>query len=128
MNDAGLNEIDDPAEAVERLLRFVVAEIDRNPLARRITVDPETRQRLQDYRSDEKRASNHRSDIQFIRSVVDPFIEDGQFRSQDPEVVAETIAAIPYLTLHRDEIGDDDAEQVIDFIVETFARGLVDGE
>lgn len=125
MNEANLTEIDDPKEAVEELLQFVVTEIDRNPLARQITVDPDTRRRLAEYQSADERANNHQSDIQFIRMVVDSFVENGQFRSQDPDLIAEAIAAIPYLTLHRDEIGGGDADQVIDFIIETFASGLV---
>lgn len=106
-------------------MRFVVEEIEQNPLARRITVDPETRRRLRDHRSDEERAAEHEADVRFVRSVVGPFVESGQLRGQDPDVVAEAVAAIPYLTLHRDGTGGDDHRKVMDLVIETFARGLV---
>lgn len=128
MSEAGVTETDDPQEAVEQLLRVVIEEIERNPIAKRITVDPETRQRLQDHRSEAERTADHEADVQFIRSVVDPFLEDDRLHGQDSEVVAEAIAAIPYLCLHRDEISDDNYQQVLEFVVETFARGVAADE
>jgi AcrR family transcriptional regulator len=128
MSEAGVAETDDPQEAVEQLLKVIIEEIERNPLARRITVDPETRQRLQDHRSDAERKADHEADLQFIRSIVDPFLEEDRLHGQDPEVVAEAIAAIPYLCLHRDEIGDDNYQRVLEFVVESFTRGLATTE
>jgi len=121
-------ETDDPQEAVEQLLKVVIEEIEQNPLARRITVDSETRQRLQNHRSEAERKADHEADVQFIRSIVDPFLEEDRLHGQDPEVVAEAIAAIPYLCLHRDEISDDNYQRVLEFVVETFTRGLATTE
>jgi len=128
MDEAGVAETDDPQEAVEQLLKVVIEEIEQNPLARRITVDPETRQRLQNHRSEAERKADHEADVQFIRSIVDPFLEEDRLHGQDPEVVAEAIAAIPYLCLHRDEISDDNYQRVLEFVVETFTRGLATTE
>jgi len=128
MSEAGVAETDDPQEAVEQLLKVIIEEIEQNPLARRITVDPETRQRLQDHRSDAERKADHEADLQFIRSIVDPFLEEDRLHGQDPEVVAEAIAAIPYLCLHRDEISDDNYQRVLEFVVESFTRGLATTE
>ena len=80
---------------------------------------------MRDHRSDEERAAEHEADVRFVRSVVGPFVESGQLRGQDPDVVAEAVAAIPYLTLHRDGTGGDDHRKVMDLVIETFARGLV---
>ena len=43
MREAGVAETDDPQEAVEQLLKVVIEEIEQNPLAGQITVDPEAR-------------------------------------------------------------------------------------
>lgn len=128
MSEAGVTETDDPQEAVETLLTVVINEIEQNPLARRITVDPATRQRLQDHRSDGERKADHEADVQFIRAIVGPFLEEGRLHGEDPEIVAEAIAAIPYLCLHREEISEDNYKQVLEFVVETFARGLAADE
>ena len=39
--------------------------------------------------------------------------------------MARVIGAIPYLTLHEDDIGPDQYPAVRDFVIETFARGFV---
>jgi len=128
MEKKGFTEIDDPQEAVEGFLRFVVNEVERNPLARQITVDPETRRKLQDHMSSQERAVKNEADRRLIRLITDPFVEEGRLHGEDPDVVAEAVAAIPYLTLHRDEIGVENYREVMDFVIETFARGLVDDD
>jgi AcrR family transcriptional regulator len=126
MSEADFSDSDDPQEAIEGFLRFVVDEIEQNPLARQITVDPETRRKLQNHMSDQEREAKNEGDRRLIRLITDPFVEDGQLHGEEPEIVAEAVAAIPYLTLHRDEIGGDSYREVMDFVIETFARGIAD--
>ena len=128
MSEADFTDSDDPQEAIEGFLRFVVEEIERNPLARQITVDQETRRKLQDHMSDQEREAKNEADRRLIRTVTDPFVEKGQLHGEDPETVAEAVAAVPYLTLHRDEIGGERYPEVMDFIIETFAQGLSDND
>lgn len=120
----GFTEIDDPQAAIERFLTFIITEIEANPLARRLVVEPDTRDRLRAQQTETERAADHEQSLAFIRSFIDPFVEDGRIHGEDPELVAEAIAAIPYLTLHREEIGEDRHADVMDFVVETFARGV----
>lgn len=126
MSESDFTDSDDPKEAIEGFLRFVVDEIERNPLARHITIDPETRRKLQDHMSDQERAAKNDADRRLIRLITDPFVEDGQLHGEDPEIVPEAVAAVPYLTLHRDEIGGENHQEVMDLFIETFARGIVD--
>lgn len=127
LSEAGLTETDDPLEAVEQLLNVVIEEIEHDPLARRISVDPATRERLR-HRDEAERRADHEEDVQFIRAVVEPVLEANRLHGRDPEVVAEAIVAIPYLCLHRDELSTDNSERVLALVVETFARGLVADE
>jgi AcrR family transcriptional regulator len=114
----------DPQEAVETFLTFVFEEIETNPLVRRLIVEGELEQ-LRDHRSETAREADRRAEIATIRSIVDPFVEAGAIRGEDPELVARAIGAIPYLTLHEEDIGPDRYPEVRSFVVETFARGLV---
>jgi AcrR family transcriptional regulator len=114
----------DPQEAVETFLTFVFEEIETNPLVRRLIVEGELEQ-LRDHRSETAREADRRAEIATIRSIVDPFVEAGTIRGEDPELVARAIGAIPYLTLHEEDIGPDRYPEVRSFVVETFARGLV---
>lgn len=126
MSESDFTDSDDPQEAIEGFLRFVVDEIEQNPLARQITTDPETRRKLQDHMSDREREAKNETDRRLIRLITDPFVEDGKLHGEDPETVAEAVAAVPYLTLHRDDIGGEKYQEVMDLLIETFSRGIVD--
>lgn len=131
LEGAGLDEVDDPREAVERFLTLLLEEVEANPLVRRLVVEPGTRERLRRSRSEAERAADREADVRFVRSLLDPFVEAGRVRGDDPELVANAVAAVPYLALHREEIGEERYPEVMRFVVETFARGLAadgDGE
>ena len=124
LEGAGLDEVDDPREAVERFLTLLLEEVEANPLVRRLVVEPGTRERLRRSRSEAERAADREADVRFVRSLLDPFVEAGRVRGDDPELVANAVAAVPYLALHREEIGEERYPEVMRFVVETFARGL----
>jgi AcrR family transcriptional regulator len=131
LEGAGLDEVDDPREAVERFLTLLLEEVEANPLVRRLVVEPGTRERLRRSRPEAERAADREADVRFVRSLLDPFVEAGRVRGDDPELVANAVAAVPYLALHREEIGEERYPEVMRFVVETFARGLAadgDGE
>jgi len=122
--EAGFAEAGDPQESVAGVLRFVVDEIDENPLVRRLVTEPDTRDRVRASRTGAERAADREESLEFVRSFVEPFVEDGRVHGEDPAVVAGAVAAIPYLALHREEIGEDRYPEVMEFVIETFARGL----
>ncbi len=125
--DRAFGEREDPQVAVEEFLRFVFEEIETNPLIEQLVVSGDL-DRLRDERTDAQREAEREAEIETIRAFLDPFVERGQLHSDDPELVARAVAAVPYLTLHQDDIGSDSYPAVRDFVIETFARGLVDDD
>jgi AcrR family transcriptional regulator len=119
-----LQEVEDAQELIERFLYFIFDEIETNPLVRQLIVSGEL-DRLRDHRTEPEREAKRQADIETIRAFVDPFVEQGQLHEDDPELVASAIAAIPYLTLHEEDIGSDRYPDVRDLVIESFARGLV---
>jgi AcrR family transcriptional regulator len=119
----GVVEGDDPEAVVTAFLSFIFAEIESNPLLRSLIVEDEL-DRLRDHQSESEREADRDADVAAIRAFMDPFVEDGRIHGDDPELVARAIAAIPYLTLHEADIGEDHYASVRDFVIETFARGL----
>jgi AcrR family transcriptional regulator len=119
-----LEEIDDPQEAVEQFLHFIFEEIETNPLVRKLIVSGEL-DRLRNHRTEAEREAERQEEIETIRTFLDPFVEQDQLHEDDPELVASAIAAVPYLTLHEEDIGEDRYPDVRDVVIETFARGLV---
>jgi AcrR family transcriptional regulator len=123
LSEQGVIDGDDPETVVSEFLHFLFDEIETNPLVRRLVVSDEL-DRLREYRSPEDRAADRAEEVETIRAFTDPFVERGAVHGQDPELVARAVGAIPYLTLHEDDIGADHYPEVRDFVIETFARGL----
>lgn len=121
--DKELQEGEDPQAVVEQFLHFLFEEIETNPLIRQLIVSGELDQ-LRNHRAEAEREAERKEEIAAIRSFMDPFVEQGDVYSDDPELVASAIAAIPYLTLHEDDIGPEKYPAVRDFVIKIFARGL----
>jgi AcrR family transcriptional regulator len=127
LSEEGVNGGDDPETVVREFLRFLFDEIETNPLVRQLVVSDELR-RLDEYRTPEERAAERAEEVETIRAFTDPFVEAGAVHGDDPELVARAVGAVPYLTLHEDDIGPDHYPEVRDFVIETFARGLAADE
>lgn len=121
--DKDLREGENPQAVVEQFLHFLFEEIETNPLIRQLIVSDEL-DRLRNHRTEAEREAKRKEEIEAIRAFMDPFVERGDVYSNDPELVANAIAAIPYLTLHQDDIGPEKYPAVRDFVIEVFARGL----
>jgi AcrR family transcriptional regulator len=118
---------EDPETVVREFLLFLFDEIETNPLVRQLVVSDEL-DRLREYRTPEEREAERAEEVEAIRAFTDPFVKAGEVHGEDPELVARAVGAIPYLTLHEDDIGSDHYPEVRDFVIETFARGLAASE
>lgn len=123
MEADGIVEGDDPEAVVREFLRFLFDEIETNPLVRQLVVSDEL-DRLREYRTPEERAAERAEEVAAIRAFTDRFVEAGEIHGEDPELVARAVGAIPYLTLHEEDIGADHYPDVRDFVIESFARGV----
>jgi AcrR family transcriptional regulator len=126
-HDRNFGDADDPAAATAAFLRFIMDEIETNPLVETMLVDV-GRDRLLARRSDAEREADRETDLALIRSFVGDWVDDDAVHGDDPGVVAGAIRAITFLTLHRDDVGEEAYPAVRDFVIETFARGLVADE
>jgi AcrR family transcriptional regulator len=127
LTEEGLMEGNDPETVVSEFLQFIFDEIETNPLVRQLVVSDEL-DRLREYRTPEEREAERAEEVETIRTFTDPFVEAGRVHGEDPELVARAVGALPYLTLHEEDIGPDHYPEVRDFVIETFARGLAADE
>jgi AcrR family transcriptional regulator len=123
-HDRDFDEAEDPAAATAAFLHFIMDEIETNPLVETMLVDV-TREQITAHVSEEEREADRETDIALIRSFVTDWVADDAVHGDDPDVVAGAIRAITFLTLHREDIGRESYPAVRDFVIETFARGLV---
>ena len=115
---------DDPEEAIRRFLRLLLDEIETNPLLKQVIV--EGREAYDRGLTDEERAAEREQELASLVPFVEEWHEAGKLRGQDPTVVASVIRAAAFVTLHRDDIGDDLYPATRDLLVDSVAAGLTD--
>jgi AcrR family transcriptional regulator len=115
---------DDPEEAIRRFLRLLLDEIETNPLLKQVIV--EGREAYDRGLTDEERAAEREQELASLVPFVEEWHEAGKIRGQDPKVVASVIRAATFVTLHRDDIGDDLYPATRDLLIDSVAAGLTD--
>ncbi|WP_254279430.1 TetR/AcrR family transcriptional regulator [Haloarcula marina] len=114
---------DDPRAAIEAFLHAIFEEIETNPLIRTLMVEDEL-DRLEAQYSAEEQAQSRREELAFIVPHVERWQAEGRLREAEAETIAGAIRAMPLLTLHQDDIGENYAA-VRDLLIESVAAGLV---
>jgi AcrR family transcriptional regulator len=124
-------ELDGAASArdgIARLLRAIVHELETNALTRRLLTHPEDLQLLADYATPEQLAASNNNGL----ALIVPYLQAGQHRGEviagDPVLFARVISAVTLLTLHRDKIGADQYDQVMNTLIDLLAKALTISE
>ena len=122
--ESSFETTEDPQEAIERFLHALFEEIETNPLIRTLMVEDEL-DRLESQYSPAEQEASRREELAFILPYVERWQADGRLREADAEAIAGAIRALPFLTLHRDDIGEN-YDAVRDVLIEAVADGLVE--
>lgn len=121
---APMEAADDPETAIVDFLTTLMDEIETNPLVRRLVIEPEELERLREYRTPEERAAERRESLSYFLPYVRDWYEAGEVTGPSPEVIASAIRSVSFLTLHRDDVGDEMYPETRDLVVRSVARGL----
>jgi len=118
--DSALNARD----GIARLLRAIVHELETNALTRRMLTHPDELQMLAAYATPEQLAASNNAGL----ALIVPYLRAGQRRGEvikdDPILLARVISAVTLLTLHRDTIGGEHYEAVLNTLIDLLARAL----
>lgn len=121
---AELDQATDARDGITRLLRGVVRELETNALTRRMLAHPAELQMLADYATPEQLAASNNAGL----ALIVPYLRVGQRRGEviqdDPILLARVISAVTLLTLHRDTIGRQHYEAVLNTLIDLLARAL----
>lgn len=120
---ASFEEYDDPQRAIEAFLEAVCAEIETNPLTRRLIAEGEVN-RLREAAGPETVEQSRKADIAYFLPYVESYFEADELRGPDPETIAHATRAVTFVTLHREDIGEDRYEAVRDLLISAFAAGI----
>lgn len=121
---APLEEHDDPETAIVAFLTGLMDEIETNPLIERLLVDPEEMNRLREYHTEAELEADRRESLSYFLPYVESWYEAGEVHGPSPELIANAIRAVSFLTLHRRDIGEEQYRETRDLVIRAVARGL----
>jgi AcrR family transcriptional regulator len=121
---AELNSARNARAGIARLLRAIVHELETNALTRRMLTHPDELQLLAAYATPEQLAASNSVALKLIV----PYLQAGQHRGEvidgDPILFARVISAVTLLTLHRDTIGREHYEAILNALIDLLAKAL----
>jgi AcrR family transcriptional regulator len=123
---ASIGSTGEAREALVRLMRAVVRELETNPLTRRIVTDPGEWRAVVRKVSPEQMEANVADSVRFVGDMIREGQEIGKVAEGDPEVLAGVVRAVAVLTLHKEEIGREIYPEVLETIIGFVADGMVD--
>jgi AcrR family transcriptional regulator len=114
----------DTCESLVRFIRAVLLEIENNKLTCRLLSDPEEHALLSRYGSTASWKINSQDAVQKVL----PYIKQGQARGEiidrDPAMLIRVLLTVPLVALHKEAIGEDDFQDVIELLIHVLARGI----
>ncbi len=113
-----------PRQAIADFLRTFIAELEHNPLTKRMLTNPEELQMVAQRVEPLHLERKMRQGVLPIIGVVQRWQAEGKLIAADPTVIGGVIRAVTMLTLHQEDIGPTIYPAVIDLIIDLVARGL----
>jgi AcrR family transcriptional regulator len=125
---AELSSAANARDGIARLLRAIVHELETNALTRRLLTHPDELQLLAEYATPEQLAASSDNGL----ALMVPYLQAGQRNGEvirgDPVLFARMISAVTLLTLHRDKIGADQYDDVLNTLIDLLAKALTTPE
>jgi AcrR family transcriptional regulator len=115
-------------EGIARLVRAIVHELETNALTRRLLTHPDELQLLADYATPEQLAASNDNGLALIVPYLQAGQRNGEVIKGDPVLFARIISAVTLLTLHRDKIGVDQYDDVLNTLIDLLAKALTTPE
>lgn len=114
---------DDTKKEIEELLRMIFEAMEQSPLIQTLIAEGEIDD-LTHRLSDEEHRELRNIMVKHITPYVEEWMEKGEIKGEDPEVVAGTIQATTLLTLHREKLNELYPE-VRNLMIESVSSGIV---
>ncbi|WP_256298274.1 TetR/AcrR family transcriptional regulator [Haloarchaeobius salinus] len=121
---APFEEHDDPEDAIVGFLTTLLDEIETNPLVRQLVIETDELDRLREHHTGTELREERERSLAYFLPYVEAWYEAGQVEGPSPEVVANAIRSVSFLTLHREDIGRDRYRETRDLVIRAVAKGL----
>lgn len=121
---APFEEHDDPEAAIVGFLTALMDEIETNPLLRQLVVDPDELDRLREHHTEAELRQDREQSLAYFLPYVEAWFAAGTVEGPSPEVVANAIRSVSFLTLHQEDIGRERYRETRDLVIRAVAKGL----
>jgi AcrR family transcriptional regulator len=116
-------EHDNPEDAIAAFLKLLTDEFESNSLIRKVIVEDEF-DRIQAQYTEQKGEAEREHNVTYLLPYIEQWYDDGRMSGPDPEIIARAIESVAYITLHEDDIGEDQYPAVRDTLIAAVADGL----
>jgi len=121
---APFEEQNDPEDAIVGFLTALMDEIETNPLLHQLVMDTDELDRLREQHTEAELREEREQSLAYFLPYVEAWYEAGAVEGPSPEVVANAIRSVSFLTLHEDDIGEDRYRETRDLVIRAVAKGL----
>ncbi|MGA9401088.1 TetR/AcrR family transcriptional regulator [Haladaptatus sp.] len=117
---------DDPESAIRRFMTLLVEEMEENPLFMQLVAGDELDRviRAIDEFSEEEMESLRGESFAHMLPYIETWQSEGRLREGDPFVIGGMFGMVEYLTMYREQIGEEYYPAMRDMLIETIAAGL----
>ena len=117
---------DDPELALRRFMTLLAEMMENNPLFMQLVAGDvlENVMRAIDDLSEEEMESLRMESYAYILPYIETWQEEGRIREGDPFAIGGILGTVEYLTIYREQIGEEYYPIMRDMLIETIAAGL----
>lgn len=115
----------EPDKAVKAYLHYLLNIVNNHPIWKKVFVEKEYVELTISLSSEEKIRNIHRENVAIILPFFEEWADAGLLIDKNARLLAETIFAVFFLTRFRNEIGDEDFPEIMDFFIDLLAEKIV---
>ena len=118
-------ESDDERLLLKTVIKSIMKQVDSDPFVRRLLEKKEFDHLWQKF-TPEQLENAMDADVDFASQLVEAWRQKGKLKIDDPKLITGVFRAIFFLFLHKQEIGEDSFEQVVDLLLDSSIERLIE--
>lgn len=115
----------DPDKAIKAYLHYVLDIANNHPVWRKVYIEKEHLELTISRSSEEKIKNIHRENVKMIIPFFEEWAAAGLLIDKDARILAETTYAILSLIHLRNEIEDEDFQDIMDILIDLLAENII---
>ena len=115
----------EPDKAIKAYLHYVLDIANKHPVWRKVYIEKEHLELTISRSSEEKIKNIHRENVKMILPFFEEWAAAGLLIDKDARILAETTYAVLSLIHLRNEIEDEDFQDIMDILIDLLAENII---